>query len=194
MDDEQTTTLPTERPDTDAFKDLPPEFHKTFTHGGVTYIYNFRLCNIQQVLLAKSVFDLAATMRTKPPRDFKSLELSGQMDYMAKAFGYLFRQQLPGATPGQVMLEKFDRREAREVIAPWISDLPASLYSQLEECRRDFFEQADIIEFDSIMRFMPLLNEFPASAFGQGVPPTPNGSGSSQNTNSDSLDSTDLTN
>lgn len=167
-------------PDPSVDVDYVPDFHREIEHMGETYVYNFRLCSIQQVLLAKSVFDLAATMRSKPPRDFKALELSGQMDYVIKALAYVMTRKLPGG-----VVEKFERRQAREVTAKWLAELPAEQWNTIQEIKSDFFDRAGIVDFDSVLQLMPLLQNSEVAAYAQANSSTPNESGNSSTTSND---------
>jgi hypothetical protein len=148
-------------------------FTLDFSHEGYIYRYAFHDLSTEQIMCAEAIFDLFHQALRKPPRTMRELEASDQMEYMARAFGYLLRKVLPDGS-----LQKWDRRGGRAEAETFFRSLPGRSWKDLKRCKDDFFSHADIIDQKLLAQLAPMIDPAVSAAYPQ--TPTPNGSEDSE--------------
>jgi hypothetical protein len=136
-------------------------FQRVFTSNGSTFRYNFSELRAEQIMCAEAIFDLYHQALRKPPRNYRELELSDQMDYLARAFSYLLRRVKDDGT-----LEPWDRQKCRAPAEMFFRELGGDQWNGIQEAKQDFFAKADIVDAKLMQQLAPMID----SAVEHGLP------------------------
>lgn len=118
---------------------------KTFEHEDQRFLYDLDVLPVVAYRRAHSVYLFQSQVIQNPPSTWREYEASGAADADERAFAHLLIELDEEGDP-----KPYRGGKSAETAQKFLNVLPAKYRHDLEECRKDFFEEAGLLNIVSL--------------------------------------------
>lgn len=118
---------------------------KIFEHEGQTFLYDLDVLSTAAYRRAHAVYLFQSQVLQSPPSTYREFEASGAADADERAFSYMLMELDEEGDP-----KPYRGAKSAEAAQKFLMVLPSKYRHDLEACRKDFFEEAELLNVVSL--------------------------------------------